>query len=305
MKSKRRLIGGLHPVRPFVYGVVIALTGLTIIAVIGVYLTANRRAREAADAYGAVRRLEDCSQAFMFSDDMFPGETWVDDIAESFLGGRPYFPYSIELIGGSIDAEDARLVEQIPELRNLYVDRLKGASYLVARLPAAKLLSRLQVTRSDLDSQSIQHICRIEALQWLSISDTDFDVSASQELYRLGRLEVLLISDSKVTDAALQAMGKLPRLQSLRLISSEMHAETLRVLAGCPTLEVLEIGEIDLRSSATIQAISTLQQLKELRVSTADLDAHELELLEQALPGCRVVDTKWDETDIPKLEPLR
>ena len=174
--------------------------------------------------------------------------SWWQRLTESFLGSRAQM-----LWHGGIRVDDISPIAKLTNLRWLYL--------------------------GGTESNDLAPLAELKELQILELDDNP--VSDLSSLSALKNLEELSLEETRVSD--LVPVGALSRLEKLDLGST--NVEDLSPLAALKSLRVLQINDTQVRDLSPLVGLSALEHLD---VGETQVNEKEIQLLQQALPNCRI-----------------
>ena len=199
-----------------------------------------------------------------------------------------------EIVGVSLDGD------------HIHVTELQ----MLRSLPGLK---RLDVEYDTLSRESLETIEKLVALERLDLQETGIGDDDLAHVSPLNNLRILLLSGRGISDDGLTNLSGLKHLKNLALRECSVSGSGL-VHLKCPSLRTLDVKKSPI-SDASIDHICRLQSLEELNLfgtqvtSTGivklinltnlkrlqlpkDADQDAIDVLNEALPGCRIERTE-------------
>ena len=155
-------------------------------------------------------------------------------------------------------------------ITNLLLDESEVTDEGIAVIASMPNLIHLRV-RSNLTDACIDHILKLEKLQFLNLPYADFTDEGMQQLATHPRIQLLRLRSPKLTDACMPAIASMNNLAFLHLIEIPITDKGLVALHDNSALQSLYLDD----SQATQAGLSKLierQPMLHLHINQAHLD---------------------------------
>jgi len=190
-----------------------------------------------------------------------------------------------KLVLGELRIDDGVLeyfrgCEQLEALNLAYTD-IRGDFSALNGLPLRDV--RLEGCRrvGDMAARSLAGFPSLRQLEIHMTGLTDTGIEALAGL----PLEILWLGP-RVTDAALRTLAQIPTLRHLDICAHNVSDEGAVELARLPNLEILWLTRCGI-SDSSVEALATMQRVRELNVNDTGVTLSGLNRLKAALPLCR------------------
>jgi Leucine-rich repeat (LRR) protein len=205
--------------------------------------------------------------------------TWVTDSDLRQLTKLPYLTH-LDLSLTRITDHGLQQLKDAPgivELNLYYAEQITDEG--MAAVKGWKKLKKLNLRGTKITDTTLEHLANVTTLESLDVGFAQITDVGLDRLTPLLNLKELAISGNKLTDVGLQALRQLPGLTSLSLGGSQ------RTDSGLWSISLTELG---------LDAITTLKELRELRLDGMPVSARWLEKLKSlsklerlSLQGCK------------------
>jgi Leucine Rich repeat len=205
--------------------------------------------------------------------------SWVTDADLSRLADLPYLAH-LDLSLTRITDHGLQQLKNAPgvvDLNLYYAEQITDEG--MAALKNWKRLKRLNLRGTKITDTTLEHLANVTTLESLDAGFAQITDVGLDRLTPLQNLKELVIGGNKLTDTGLQSLRQFPGLTSLSLGGSQ------RTDSGLWTISLTESG---------LDAITTLKELRELRLDGAPVSARWLEKLKAlnklerlSLQGCK------------------
>jgi hypothetical protein len=205
--------------------------------------------------------------------------SWVTDSDLRRLADLPYLT-RLDLSQTRITDHGLQLLKNAPGIVDLnlyYAEQITDEG--MAALKNWKRLKRLNLRGTKITDTTLEHLANVTTLESLDAGFAQITDVGLDRLAPLQNLKELVIGGNKLTDTGLQSLRQFPGLTSLSLGGSQ------RTDSGLWTISLTESG---------LDAITTLKELRELRLDGAPVSARWLEKLKAlnklerlSLQGCK------------------
>ncbi len=205
--------------------------------------------------------------------------TWVTDSDLLQLARLPHLTH-LDLSLTRITDHGLQQLKGAPgilELNLYYAEQITDEG--MAAVKGWKKLKRLNLRGTKITDTTLEHLANVTTLESLDIGFAQITDVGLDRLTPLLNLKELAISGNKLTDVGLQSLRQLSGLTSLSLGGSQ------RTDSGLWSISLTELG---------LDAISTLKDLRELRLDGMPVSARWLEKLKSlsklerlSLQGCQ------------------
>lgn len=157
-----------------------------------------------------------------------------------------------KVAGNSLDDDEFRFLEKIPNLENLAIagankltdavfqniEKLNGLQEIslhgtnitgieVNRLTKLPHLEKLELGASSLNDEALKKISQLSHLKHLEIGSTDVTDEGMKYVARLRKLKHLSIRDTAISDIGLQQLLELPNLKRLRIRDTRISKDAV------------------------------------------------------------------------------
>jgi Leucine-rich repeat (LRR) protein len=190
--------------------------------------------------------------------------SWVTDSDLPRLAYLPYLTH-LDLSMTRITDHGLQQLKNAPGIVDLnlyYAEQITDEG--MAALKNWKRLKRLNLRGTKITDTTLEHLANVTTLESLDAGFAQITDVGLDRLTPLQNLKELVIGGNKLTDTGLQSLREFPRLTSLSLGGSQ------RTDSGLWTISLTESG---------LDAITTLKELRELRLDGAPVSARWLEKL--------------------------
>jgi Leucine-rich repeat (LRR) protein len=207
--------------------------------------------------------------------------SWVTDSDLPQLAALPYLTH-LDLSLTRITDYGLQQLKNAPgvvELNLYYAEQITDEG--MAAVKGWKKLKRLNLRGAKITDTTLEHLSNVTTLESLDVGFAQITDVGLDRLTSLPNLKELVIGGNKLTDTGLQPLRQLPGLTSLSLGGSQ------RTDSGLWSISLTELG---------LDAITTLKELRELRLDGMPVTARWLEKLKVlnklerlSLQGCKRV----------------
>ena len=166
--------------------------------------------------------------------------------------------------------DDLSALHGNPVITNLLLDESEVTDDGIAIIASMPNLIHLRV-RSNLTDACIDHLLKLEKLQFLNLPYADFTDEGMQQLATHPRIQLLRLRSPKLTDACMPAIASMNNLAFLHLIEIPITDKGLVALHDNSALQSLYLDD----SQATQAGLSKLierQPMLHLHINQAHLD---------------------------------
>jgi Leucine-rich repeat (LRR) protein len=205
--------------------------------------------------------------------------SWVTDSDLLRLAKLPHLTH-LDLSLTRISDHGLQQLKDAPgivELNLYYAEQITDEG--MAAVKGWKKLKRLNLRGTKITDTTLEHLANVTTLESLDVGYAQITDVGLDRLTPLLNLKELAISGNKLTDVGLQSLRHLPGLTSLSLGGSQ------RTDSGLWSISLTELG---------LDAITTLKELRELRLDGMPVSARWLEKLKTldklerlSLQGCK------------------
>jgi internalin A len=205
--------------------------------------------------------------------------SWVTDSDLPRLVDLPYLTH-LDLSLTRITDHGLQQLKNAPEIVDLnlyYAEQVTDEGMAAVR--GWKKLKRVNLRGTKITDTTLEHLAHVKTLESLDAGFAQITDVGLDRLTPLLNLKELVIGGNKLTDAGLQSLRQFPGLTSLSLGGSQ------RTDSGLWSISLTESG---------LDAVSTLKELRELRLDGMPVSARWLEKLKAlnklerlSLQGCK------------------
>ncbi len=210
-------------------------------------------------------------------------------------------------------------LEQL-EWLDLSVTAVTGGG--LRHLSRMKKLQHVGLPRSAITDEGMRHLGRLTGLEELSLASDELTDNGLKCLRALNHLQKLYVSCPYVTDDGLRHLANLSELRELELSCCGATGTGLEHLARLKQLRILELGgekweeehlkhlaalsglrELRLDhfcTNASLHQLAELKGLEKLDLSSANLSYSIINMLQEALPKCKIIRPVSDPAETPK-----
>ncbi|MCI0703481.1 MAG: hypothetical protein L0241_20570 [Planctomycetia bacterium] len=176
----------------------------------------------------------------------------------------------------------------------------------LSELAKLKHLASLSLSGSTIGDTDVRELRGLENLTTLHLDQTKLTDSGAKEIAKLSSLNSLDLTGTTITDASLRELVALKRLTSLTLPYTKITANGMKELTALKNLTSLSVGGTDAARGEGLKALSALERLDTLDLSSSQLkpvDLRELTGLKR-LTTLRLLSTGLTDQDLKELAPL-
>jgi hypothetical protein len=141
-----------------------------------------------------------------------------------------------------------------------------------------------------IDQAGLEQIAEIKSLQTLSLVGSDVGNLDLGVLAGQTRLKDLYLHATSFGDHNVSGLLQIPSLEMISLSNTKITERGLQELANHPGLRKLELGGMKL-TEKQVRAFLNFTELRSLSVTETGLTKDDIDLLQRALPNCRI---EWD-----------
>lgn len=141
---------------------------------------------------------------------------------------------------GSVTDAGLNLIDNLPVLRRLYLDRSRITDDSLANLRRFPALQHLRLRGTRVSNAGVAHLNALPNLQILDLGQTSVDDAVVSKLNAIPGLTDLYLDETKVTDAIINEFGLFEHLKLLDLRRTAVNETTVAKLRElCPNARIL------------------------------------------------------------------
>ena len=158
---------------------------------------------------------------------------------------------------------------------------------IVAFEPIGHRIAHLNLSRCEIDAETISALSQLPKLVSLDMSGTHIDVTHIHELNKLKSLKHLNLHYCTFSSNCIAELTELTGLQRLVLSATNVNDHDLQVLQALPDLESIHLGGTML-TDKSVSVLSECNGLNEINLNKTKMSDRAASELRESLPNCSV-----------------
>jgi hypothetical protein len=197
---------------------------------------------------------------------------------------------NLDLLGTGVGDDGLKAIaDKCRRLNTLYLEYSGVTSAGMVHLKHLPLQALL-LQFVGIDQAGLEQIAEIKSLQTLSLVGSDVGNLDLGVLAGQTRLKDLYLHATSFGDHNVSGLLQIPSLEMISLSNTKITERGLQELANHPGLRKLELGGMKL-TEKQVRAFLNFTELRSLSVTETGLTKDDIDLLQRALPNCRI---EWD-----------
>lgn len=153
-------------------------------------------------------------------------------------------------------------------------------------------LRTLGIQSAELNPMIIERVVALPHLQSLDLEASNFDDAMAARLSAAPSIQKLYLGATRITRSGLERLVDMQQLTALDLWATAIDTVDLQVLTGLPNLESLTLGAIPgdsrMDTASLIAGLAALPALKRVWLVDLDLEAHQVQQLQERYAEVRI-----------------
>jgi hypothetical protein len=183
------------------------------------------------------------------------------------------------------------------EYLSLWLQETRVTGDGLSALRGMENLRFLDLTGTPLEDADIAHIAAIPGVNQVYVARTGISGAALSGLSQMPNLSFVCIDATQATPQGIAGLRKCPALQLVTVFDAD--DDSVRQVSQLDGLYGLTLVGEDI-TAACLPALKQMQGLKELSLYDSNLSRKELDELQQALPGCTLLQMPYDQAGFVK-----
>ncbi len=181
------------------------------------------------------------------------------------------------------------LLEEFPEIREIYASTKKFGDEEMKALPSLPNLDHIDLFQSGITDESLKEFKRFPKLASIPMGQTKVTDKGLKHLANLTQLEYVGLRGDNITDAGVAHLKKLTNLTGLFLGETKVTDAGLKHLVDMKKMSYLRIHNLSITDKG-LEHLKGMKDLQSVELWNTDTTEQGREKLREAIPGVRVLE---------------